>query len=59
VVWTADSKQALLLINDHPEAVFNFEAKRGYCRTGFPHPTASWSKHSHEWDETAVKAFGL
>jgi hypothetical protein len=57
--WSADSKKVVLLINDFPHAIFDFEAKRGFCRTGFP-PLAtegSWSGGSHEWSEVALQLF--
>ena len=55
--WSTDSKKVVLLINGYPHAVFDFEVKRGYCRTGFPPPTTegSWSGGSHEWDENALQ----
>ena len=34
-IRSASEEQAALLINDCPHAVFDFVAKRGYCRTGF------------------------
>jgi hypothetical protein len=59
VGWSADSLKAVLLINDYPHAVFDFEARRGYCRTGFPPPMeeGDWACGSHEWDEKAVEPF--
>ena len=36
--WSADFRKAVLLINDYPHAVFDFEAQQGYCRSGFPPP---------------------
>lgn len=43
--WSADSRKVVLLINGHPHAVFDFESKRGFCRTGFPPPSGEgpWS----------------
>ena len=57
IVWSADGLKALLLINNHAHAVFDFEARRGYCRNGFPAPNSSWTKHSHEWDENVLRLF--
>src|SRR5262245_64626289 len=34
--WSLNGLQAILLINDHPLAVFDFENQFGFCRTGFP-----------------------
>ena len=57
--WSKDSQKAVLLINGHPHAIFDFEAKRGYCRTGFPSPSESgaWSPQGHEWNEQAIQLF--
>jgi hypothetical protein len=57
--WSMDSAKVVLLINGYPHAVFNFEAKRGYCRTGFPPPAKQgpWSTCSHEWNEAALQLF--
>jgi hypothetical protein len=57
IVWSPSGEQAALLINDYPHAVFDFAAKRGYCRTGFPPPSAEWSSEGHEWDDSAMSFF--
>jgi hypothetical protein len=44
LTWSADGQKACLLLNNYPHAVFDFEAKRGYCRTNFP-PPGDWSAH--------------
>lgn len=57
--WSQDNKKVALLINGYPHAVFDFEAKRAYCRTGFPPaPQGSpWGLHGHNWSEAAVELF--
>lgn len=55
--WSESGNQAALLINDYPHAVFDFSGKRGYCRTGFPPPSESWSADGHEWDDKALEFF--
>lgn len=58
LVWSPDGKKAALLINEYAHAIFDFEARRGYCRTGFP--TAApygWTQQSHEWDAEAEELF--
>jgi hypothetical protein len=57
--WSLDSQKAVLLINGHPHAVFDFSAKQGYCRTGFPPsaPDGSWASQGHEWREAAIELF--
>ena len=34
--WAIDSNEVILLINDYPHAVFDFQTKQGFCRSGFP-----------------------
>ncbi len=57
--WSLDSKKAVLLINDYPHAIFDFEASRGYCRTGFPPASQNknWSMDGHSWNEAAIGLF--
>lgn len=57
LVWSTDGRQAALLINQYPHAVFDFEAKRGYCRTGFPPANSTWTDHDHAWDDQALELF--
>jgi hypothetical protein len=54
IAWSADGSKAGLWINEYAHAVFDFTAKRGYCRTGFPPPGDGWGD-THEWDEDAEK----
>ena len=59
VIWTRDGQHAGLYLNDYPHAVFDFQARRGYCRTGFPPPPQTgWSSQGHAWDEDALTPFG-
>jgi hypothetical protein len=57
--WSADSKKVILLINGQPHAVFDFESKQGYCRTGFPPANSGggWSVNGHVWSEAAIELF--
>ena len=57
IVWSADGLKSALLINKYPHAIFDFQAKRGYCRTGFPPPAKTWSAQGHEWDDKAQDLF--
>ena len=56
--WSADNQSAVLILNGLPYAVFDFAAKYGYGRSGFPAPApgSGWSRH--EWSESALKRFG-
>ncbi|MBD8493364.1 DUF2251 domain-containing protein [Pseudomonas syringae] len=56
--WSMDHAKAVLLINDQPHAVFDFQAGQGYCRTGFPPPASSgWSVNGHDWNDAALELF--
>jgi hypothetical protein len=57
--WSIDNKKVVLLINDYPHAIFDFDGKQGYCRTGFPPPNRSgkWSIGGHSWSESAIELF--
>ena len=55
--WSPDNCKVVLLINDYAHAIFDFSAKRGYCRTGFPPPSKNW--HGHDWDDSAFKLFAV
>jgi len=59
IVWSLDDRKAALLINDYPHAVFDFEGKRGYCRSGFPDAIGEkgWSAEGHEWDDSVLQLF--
>ena len=57
IYWSEDGGQAALAINDHVHAVFDFIGKRGYCRTGFPPPSRSWSEEGHDWGDKALGFF--
>lgn len=56
IVWSADGLKSALVINDCPHAVFDFEARRGYCRSGYP-PDEGWTQYGHEWDDAALELF--
>ena len=56
--WSPTGLQAILLINDHPHAVYDFENQWGFCKTGFPPPVEnSWCKNDHQWEERALSYF--
>ncbi len=57
IAWSTDSMKVELLINGHPHAVFDFSAKRGYCRSGFPPPPASSGWTGHQWSDEALRLF--
>jgi hypothetical protein len=57
LVWSGDGLKAALLINDYPHAIFDFDARRGYCRTGFPPADPNWTQFDHSWDDAAIELF--
>jgi len=57
ILWSQDGLKSVLLINDYPHAIFDFEQKRGYCRTNFPPSDKSWTEFDHEWKEDALELF--
>jgi hypothetical protein len=54
LVWSSDGLKAALLVNNYPHAIFDFEVRRGYCRTGFPPADPKWTDFDHSWDDRAV-----
>lgn len=57
IVWSEDGLKSALLINDFPHAVFDFSARRGYCRTNFPPADKDWTEFEHEWTDDALELF--
>lgn len=59
VGWSKDNQKVVLLMNGYPHAVFDFEARQGFCRTGFPPAPSNgnWSTSGHAWDEGAIELF--
>lgn len=56
IIWSRDFTKSALLINDSPQAVFDFSEKTGYCQDEFPEPDAEtgwqrkpWSSEQREW----------
>ncbi len=58
ICWSEDGLKAALVISDQLHAVFDFSAKRGYCRSGSPPPApGEWAIHGHGWDDAALALF--
>jgi hypothetical protein len=57
VGWSPSGRQAILTINGHAHAVFDFDARQGWCRSGFPPNNERWSRDGHAWDESCLEAF--
>jgi hypothetical protein len=59
VLWDDGGTRAALLVNDHPHAVFDFEARRGYCRNDYPEPPVGSAWLRPEWSEQMLESFDL
>lgn len=59
ILWTEDLNKAVLSINNYYHAVFDFQKKAGYCRTGFPKSNNNWVLVSERLltDELLIKLF--
>jgi hypothetical protein len=61
VEWSRDGLQALLYLDGTAQALFDFQARCGYCRMDFPNFLAvqgeTWRKSSHAWNEAAIQRF--
>jgi hypothetical protein len=61
VEWSRDGLQAVLYLDGTPQALYDFEARRGYCRMNFPNFMSergdTWNKSSHAWSEEALHRF--
>ena len=55
--WSPDNLKVVLLINKYPHAVYDFESKHGYCRTGFPPPSKDGGWSGHAWDDSVGRLF--
>ena len=61
VQWSRDGLQALFYIDGIPQALIDFAARQSFCRSNFPNfmeqSGDTWRKHSHAWDDAAIKRF--
>lgn len=57
IIWSGDGVKSALYVNDVAHAVFDFNARRGWCRSGFPQPKGDWSAVGHEWDDRVMDLF--
>ena len=61
VQWSKDGILAALYIDGSAQAIFDFGAKCGYCRTNFPNfldqQSGGWRKDSHAWNEGLLGRF--
>lgn len=61
VEWSRDGKKAVLYLDGTAQALFDFGARVGYCRTNFPNfleeREEAWRKSTHAWSEEALQQF--
>ena len=57
IVWSRDGLKSALLVDGVAQAVFDFSAKRGYCRRGIPPPSSHWPDAGHQWSDAAMELF--
>ncbi len=57
--WSVDSMKVVLLIDGYPHAIFDYQAKQGFCRTGLPPAPSNgkWSTQGHAWNNAAIELF--
>jgi hypothetical protein len=61
VEWSRDGQKAVLYLDGTAQAIFDFEARVGYCRTNFPNFIEErgeiWRKSTHVWSDEVLKEF--
>jgi hypothetical protein len=61
VEWSRDGLQAALYLDGTPQALYDFQARCGYCRMNFPNfleeQGDTWRKTTHAWSESAIQRF--
>jgi hypothetical protein len=57
ILWSADGLKTVLFVNSQAHAIYNFEAQRGCCRTGFPPAPILGGGGSHAWDDAEMEHF--
>jgi len=58
LLWSADGMKAGLRLNAALWAVFDFEQRKGWCRSEFPPPQGRWQGGEREpWDPALLKQF--
>jgi hypothetical protein len=61
IEWSRDGMQAVLYLDGTAQALFDFEARQGYCRSNFPNflseKADKWRRSSHAWSDEAFERF--
>jgi hypothetical protein len=61
IEWSRDGLKAVLYLDGTPQALFDFAARRGFCRMNFPNFIAgqgdAWNRADHAWNDAALEHF--
>jgi hypothetical protein len=61
ISWSNDGSKVILIIDEYPHAVFDFQEKQGYCRTNYPNiprrESDSWRSDDHRWSDSVLQWF--
>ncbi len=61
VEWSRDGQQAVLYLDGTAQALYDFQARCGYCRLNFPNfleeQGDTWHKTTHAWSDEALQRF--
>ncbi|MEO6982998.1 MAG: DUF2251 domain-containing protein [Edaphobacter sp.] len=61
IEWTRDGLQAVLYLDGTAQALYDFQARSGYCRMDFPNFLEEkgdiWRRATHAWSDAAFQRF--
>jgi hypothetical protein len=61
IEWSRDGLKAALYLDGAAQALYDFGARRGYCRMDFPNFLEDqgdvWRRNSHAWSDAALQEF--
>ncbi len=61
VAWSRNGQQAVLYLDGTAQALFDFQARCGFCRMDFPNFLGAegdpWRKSTHAWSDAALQRF--
>lgn len=61
IEWSPNGTQAVFYLDGRPQALFDFDTRRGCCRLDFPNFLAqngqAWKRETHAWSDAAFAQF--
>lgn len=61
IEWSRDGLKAVMYLDGVPQAMADFGARRGYCRSNFPNFLADqsdiWNRSDHAWSDAVFEQF--